>query len=334
MSAPAVSSPVQAGELAAIMKAALHRRGLSGQHAGYVVDGLVEASLRGIDTHGVRLFATYLSELDGGRSQAAPQFGWSGEKPAVRSLDAGNALGLVAGRVACEKAAELARTNGVGAVSVRNSNHFGAASVYTLALAREGLLGLAFSNSDALVAPVGGRRPFFGTNPVSMAVAGEGEELFCADFATSQVSYSRVKAFRAQGKPLEPGWAITGENEELLALEPLGGHKGQCLGMMVEILCVLLAGMPFDHQLTHLYDPPFDQPRQVSHLFLALDLEAFGSAAAFRQSLGRLLEMVRQEPGRPIAPGDLEKASTVTRLANGIPLSEVEQAFFGRIAAE
>jgi ureidoglycolate dehydrogenase (NAD+) len=102
--------------------------------------------------------------------------------------------------------------------------------------------------------------------------------------------------------------------------------------MMVEILCVLLAGMPFDHQLSHLYDPPFDQPRQVSHLFLAMDLEAFGSAAAFRQNLSRLLEMVRQEPGQPIAPGDLEKASTVTRLASGIPLSEVERAFFTRLA--
>jgi ureidoglycolate dehydrogenase (NAD+) len=331
-----VSTPaaMQAGELAKIMTAALRRRGVSEQHAGFVVDGLVEASLRGIDTHGVRLFETYLSELDGGRSLAAPELRWSGDKPAARSLDAGHALGLVAGRVACERAAELARASGIGAVSVRNSNHFGAASVYTLALARVGLLGLAFSNSDALVAPVGGRRPFFGTNPVSMAVAGEGEELFCADFATSQVSYSRVKAFRAQGRKLEPGWAITGENEELLALEPLGGHKGQCLGMMVEILCVLLAGMPFDHQLSHLYDPPFDQPRQVSHLFLAMDLEAFGSAAAFRQNLSRLLEMVRQEPGQPIAPGDLEKASTVTRLASGIPLSEVERAFFGRIAAE
>lgn len=326
-----------AGDLAAIMTAALRRRGVGEEHAAYVTDGLIEASLRGIDTHGVRLFATYLAELDGGRSQARPEFRWSGDKPAARSLDAGDALGLVAGRVACARAAELARASGVGAVSVARSNHFGAASVYTLAMAREGLLGLAFSNSDALVAPYGGRRPFFGTNPVSMAVRGEGEEMFCADFATSQVSYSRVKAYRAQGRPLEPGWAIGGENGEPLALEPLGGHKGQCLGMMVEILCVLLAGMPFDHQLSHLYDPPFDQPRQVSHFFLALDTEAFGSAAAFRRSLTHLLETLRHEPPRegesPLAPGDLEKASATTRLATGIPLSENERAFFSRLAA-
>jgi len=327
-----------AAELAALITAALLRRGVSQQHAAYVADGLVEASLRGIDTHGVRLFETYLAELDGGRSNGRPEFRWSGERTAARTLDAGDALGLVAGRVACEEAVALARSSGVGAVSVRSSNHFGAASVYTLAMARAGLLGLAFSNSDALVAPHGGRRAFFGTNPISMAVAADEDELFCADFATSQVSYSRVRAYRAQGRPLEPGWAILGEEEELLALEPLGGHKGQCLGMMVEILCALLAGMPFDHQLSHLYDPPFDQPRQVSHFFLALDVAAFGSESAFRRNLAGLLEEVRRQPAREgartLVPGDLEKLSAAEREKHGIPLSPGEATFFARLAAE
>ena len=336
MSGGALANPVAAAELAAVMRRALAVRGLAEEHVAYVSEGLIEASLRGIDTHGVRLFETYLNELDGGRSLAKPSFTWLGDRPAAKTLDAGNALGLVAGRVACEEAVRLARVSGIGAVSVRRSNHFGAASVYTLAMARAGVLGLSFSNSDALVAPHFGRRPLFGTNPMSLAVQGEGEEMFCADFATSQVSYSRVKAYRAQGKPIEPGWAIT-ENEELLALKPLGGHKGHCLGMMVEILCALLAGMPFDHQLSHLYDPPYDEPRRVSHLFLALDLEAFGSASAFRQNLNDLLEQVRSEPAeegeKVIVPGDLEKVSTTQRLAQGSPLSEGEWSFFSRLAA-
>lgn len=326
---------VAAAELAELMSRALRARGLSEEHLGFVVDGLVEASLRGIDTHGIRLFPTYLAELDGGRSAAKPIFTWHGEKPAAKTLDAGNALGLVAGRVACAEAVRLAQQYGIGAVSVRRSNHFGAASVYTLAMARAGVMGLSFSNSDALVAPHQGKRPIFGTNPLSMAVKGEQGEMFCADLATSQVSYSRVKAYRAQGLPIEPGWAIV-EDEELRALKPLGGHKGHCLSMMVEILCALLAGMPFDHEISHLYDPPFDAPRQVSHLFLAIDPEAFGNGAAFRQSLNRLLALVREEPAeegeRVLVPGDLEKESTHRRLALGIPLSENERAFFSRLA--
>ena len=151
------------------IRQALLRRGLSAEHAGCVADGLVGTSLRGIDTHGIRLLPTYLAELDGGRARADPELLWQGEK-AVRRLDAGGALGMVAGTVACREAVRLAGEHGVGAVSVANSNHFGAASVYTLDMARQGALGLAFTNGDALVAPFGGRHPLFGTNPLSLAV--------------------------------------------------------------------------------------------------------------------------------------------------------------------
>lgn len=335
-----------------LLRAALLRRGLSEEHAGWVVDGLVETSLRGIDTHGVRLFPTYIAELDGGRSRARPEMRWIGDpapRRAARLLDAGGALGLVAGRFACAEAVRLAREHGVGTVAARNSNHFGAASVYTLAMARQGFLGMSFTNSDALVAPFHGVRPIFGTNPISLAVQGEGEDLFCADFATSQVSYSKVKHHRAQGIPLEAGWAVATDGRdaaeegagEVAALKPLGdsgGHKGHCLGMMVEILCALLAGMPLDHELSHLYGEPYDEPRQVAHLFLAFDLAAFQNPAAFRASLSRLLRLVREQPAvegeRVIAPGDLEEETAARRRVEGIPLTGEEAAALERIERE
>jgi LDH2 family malate/lactate/ureidoglycolate dehydrogenase len=323
---------VPAATLAGLMGEALRRRGLPEEHVAFVVDGLLETSLRGVDTHGVRLFSTYLAELDGGRAKARPELRWSGEKGA-RALDAGGALGLVAGRVAADEAARLAREFGAGAVSVRNSNHFGAASVYTLAMARQGVLGLSFTNSDALVAPHGGARAVFGTNPISMAVVGEADDLFCADFATSQVSYSKVRHHRAHGLPVEPGWVV---EEDETVLKPLGGHKGQCLGMMVEILCALVAGMPLDAELSHLYAPPYDEPRRVAHLFLALDVGAFRNPEGFRADLSRLLGQVRAEPGvagaRVVAPGDLEAETAAERRERGIPLEDAEWAFFASLA--
>lgn len=324
------------GTLDRAMRGALRQRGLSEEHAGWVAEGLLETSLRGVDTHGVRLFPTYLAELDGGRSRARPEMAWVGEAPgrAARLLDAGGALGLVAGRFACAEAVRLAREHGIGTVAVRNSNHFGAASVYTLAMAREGVLGMSFTNSDALVAPFHGVRPLFGTNPMSLAVHGEGDDLFCADFATSQVSYSKVKHCKAQGLPLEDGWVVQAEGD-VAALKPLGGHKGHCLGMMVEILCALLAGMPLDHELSHLYAPPYDEPRQVAHLFLAIDIAAFRDPAAFRASLSHLMRLVREEPAlegeRVIVPGDLETEETARRRVEGIPLTEEEAAVFEKI---
>ncbi len=376
--------------LARAMSAALARRGLSPEHAGFVVDGLLTASLRGVDTHGVRLFPVYLAELDGGRAAARPEIRWERSARAFAVMDAGNALGLVAGRIACGEAVRLARANGLGGVAVKRSNHFGAASVYSLEMAREGAIGLAFTNSDALVAPAGGVRPLFGTNPLSLAALGEGSDLFCADLATSQVSYSKVKACRESGQPLAPGWAVTAEGRDaaeepgldVSALQPLGAnaavsgapptggrdsgappaggrdlgapptggrdsgapptggasHKGQCLAMMVEILTALLAGMPFDHELSHLYGEPYDEPRQVAHLFLAIDVAAAGDPEAFRARLSRLLQSTRAQEAAPgarvLAPGDLEQEAERERTEEGIPLSASEAAFFEKLEAE
>lgn len=366
--------------LARLMRAALDRRGLSPEHAGFVVDGLLLASLRGVDTHGVRLFPVYLAELDGGRASARPEVQWHGGAAAFRVMDAGNALGLVAGRLACGEAVRLARANGVGGVAVRRSNHFGAASVYTLEMAREGTIGLAFTNSDALVAPAGGVAPLFGTNPLSLAARGEDGDLFCADLATSQVSYSKVKAHRENGLPLAPGWAVIADGRDaaeepgrdVSALQPLGGgaaisgappsggadsgapppggvdsgappaggasHKGQCLAMMVEILTALLVGMPYDHELSHLYAEPYDEPRQVAHLFLAIDVAAAGDPELFRARLSRLLHLTRAQESAPgarvLAPGDLEQEAERERAEQGIPLTASEAAFFARLEAE
>ncbi len=336
---------VPAATLRRIMLRALGRRGVSPEHAGYLVEGLIEASLRGTDTHGVRLFPTYLAELDGGRCRARPELRWSGQRPAARLLDAGHALGPVAGRIAAREAVDLAREHGVGAVAVRDSNYFGGCAQYTLEMARHDMIGICSTNSDALVAPVGGGRPLFGTNPLSFAARGAGRDVFCVDMATSQVSFTRIKQRREQGLPLKPGWAVAedgrdaslDEAAEVSALLPLGGHKGQCLVMMIEILCCLLAGMPFDHQLSHLYDEPFDQPRLTSHFFLALEIAAFQPLDSFRARLSELMALVRAEHAggaRGIAPGDLEHAAFDRRRRQGIPLAEEDLTLFRQIQGE
>ena len=335
----------QAG-LERLMTPALVRRGLPLEHAEWVVEGMVLASLRGVDTHGVRLFPVYLRELEEGRSKAAPRFEWRGASRAARLLAADDALGPVAGRLASREAVRLAKECGTGAVAVRDSNYFGASSQYTLEMAAQDTIGLALTNSDALVAPVGGSRPLFGTNPISFAARGLGDDVFCVDMATSQSSFTKVKQYREQGRPLEPGWAVAPDGrdasepgvEDVAALLPLGGPKGQCLAMMVEILCCLLADMPFDHELTNLYDEPWDRPRITSHFFLALDVAAFQPVDVFRQRLSELLDLVRAQDGtgqgRVVAPGDFEREAAVRRASEGIPLSDEDLEIFRRVDGE
>lgn len=323
--------------LAGAMHRALAERGVERAHADDVVDTLISTSLDGVDTHGIRLFGTYLNELDGGRSKVRPQLVLDDCRLALALLDAGGALGVVAGNTAMRHAIERAREFGIAAVAVRNSNHFGAAGYYAGLAATAGLIGLAFSNSDALVVPLNGTRAITGTNPLAMVAPGVGNERFHLDMATSQISFSRVMHHTERGLPLASGWACDAEGADaaqsgkVAALLPLGGYKGQGLGMMVQILSSLLVAMPFDHELSHLYSPPYDTPRQVGHFFIAIDPAAFGVGEAFRARVSDLLAAFRSSPHGAelvIVPGDKERAARHERLALGIPLGDDERRVF------
>ncbi len=317
-----------------LMRDILRRRGLSSQHAEDVAGGLLRASLRGVDTHGVVLFPLYVRELEGGRAQARPTFKLTDAGKAGLLLDAGGALGVVAGMEAAREAVRRARETGVATVAVANSNHFAAASIFTLAIADQDMLGFSFSNSDALTAPHGGKRKLFGTNPLSFTAPCASGEPFCVDMATSQVAYSKIRARRQQGLAPEPGWAVAadgrdaaeaGEDWRFMAMKPLGGYKGQCLNMTVGLLCALLTGMPFDHELTHLFEPPYDRQRQVSHVLMAVNLGAFQDLETAKRRLQAYLDLVRdQEPAGDeavIAPGDLERREMARRQRDGIALA-------------
>jgi LDH2 family malate/lactate/ureidoglycolate dehydrogenase len=330
---------VSADVLSRFMQSALVARRVSPEHAEMLAAGLLRVSLRGVDTHGIRLFPTYISELDGGRARAQPRLEWSQAGGAARRLDADGALGLVAGTIASREAVRVAREQGIAAVSVFDSNHFGAASAFTLEMASAGVIGISMTNADALIAPFGGTRVVSGTNPLSIAVAGDDGEMFCLDMATSQVAYSYIKQWLARGQPVATGWAIRPDGsdaagarsaDEISAIQPLGGYKGHGLAMAITLLCAGLANMPFDYELSHLYVPPFDTPRQVAHLFIALDVRAFLDPVVFRRRITEYLRHVRREPpaeGRAVhAPGDLEAIAYRDRVEHGIPMTDEELA--------
>ena len=124
----------------------------------------------------------------------------------------------------------------------------------------------------------------------------------------------------------------------MIALKPLGGHKGMCLALLVEVVTAVLAGDLFDHELTHLFDPPWDAPRRTSHLFVGFDLAAFGRVEEIQGRLSRLLDLLRAQTAAStapiVAPGDLEFDAARERLNQGIPLGDVDLKALRRIDAE
>ncbi|MGW7002425.1 Ldh family oxidoreductase [Streptomyces sp. NPDC054933] len=308
---------------------ALTEAGVQEADARQVADALVDTSLRGIDTHGLRLLPQYLDELATGVANAAARVTIARDRGAGLLLDADGSLGVLAGLAAARLAAERAGRFGVAAVGVRDSNHFGAASVYTRQLARQGLVGIAVTSAASRVAPHGGVEPLFGTNPISVAAGGEDQE-FVLDMATSQVCFGEIKQRRTEGRRLDRGWTTdadglpTEEPDQAYALSPLGGYKGQGLAMAVTLLGAVLTGSPPDWGLSQVGAGTAGRSRQVGHLVMALDPGAFTGEERFGAGLADLLVTVRSATPAGdqavLAPGDPQRAHERERRAHGIPL--------------
>ncbi|GAA1566362.1 hypothetical protein GCM10009827_105050 [Dactylosporangium maewongense] len=230
---------------------ALRRRGVTA--ADEIVATLVETSLLGVHTHGIRLLAAFLDELDRGVADPAAEPAIAADSGPVVRLDARRALGVLAGLRAAGLAAERADRYGVGVVGVNNSNHFGAAGHYARQIAAAGHLAVVTTSAASRVAPFGGVEPLFGTNPLAVAYGPE----FCLDMATSQVCFNEIKERRRAGRPLEHGWAVDADGrgttapDEATALSPLGGYKGQGLAMAVTMLTAVLVGGALDAEMEH-----------------------------------------------------------------------------------
>jgi ureidoglycolate dehydrogenase (NAD+) len=332
MSSAPVADPVlvSAVALRRFCQAALAHRSVRADVADHVAASVVQTSLRGVDSHGFELIPHYLRALDAGRINPDPRYGFEQTAASTGTLDGDHTFGHAAGAEGMRHAMGLARATGLGAVAVRNSSHFGAAAYFALMAASDELIGFSFTHADSLMLSFGGTRPFFGTNPICMAAPVEGEEPFCLDMATTLVSWNKVRRFQARGDRLPDGWACDGDGnpvtnpEAARALLPIGDYKGFGLGMMVEILCGLLTGMPFGREISRMYADPLPQKRHLGHFFIALDAERFVGLGMFERRLREMMDALRHEPARGegvLVPGDPEKACARVRERDGVPVT-------------
>ena len=138
---------------------------------------MMHGTALGVDSHGIRLLPHYIKALQGGRLNRNPALRQVGGFGAVEVWDADHAQGAVGAYHGMTRAVALANQFGLGAVSIRNSSHFGPAGAYAIEAARAGLIGLTFCNSDSFVRLHDGAMRFHGTNPIAVAVPAPGQEL-------------------------------------------------------------------------------------------------------------------------------------------------------------
>ena len=320
---------VDAPRLTAWSAALLRGAGLEPAAAGVVAGSLVEASLRGVDSHGVARVPIYVQRLQAGAINRRPRPRVERRDGAVASVHGDDGPGQVAGVLAMDLSVELAREHGVGAVTVRRSNHYGAAAYYVMRPARAGYLALSTTNADPLVVPFGGREPALGTNPIAVSVPRRDGEL-TLDMATSQVAANRVFNARDEGRPIPEGWAVDVEGRATTdpgaahAMLPLGGYKGYGLAIVVEILSAALGGAAVASAVGRLYDDD-ERPQDVGHFHLAIDPGRTVGRARLADAVEALVAELKaitpaDDAGEVLVPGEPELRAQAVRERDGIPL--------------
>lgn len=321
-------------KLALLMADELIRRGVAPESVRHVTASLIQTSLRGVDSHGINLFPHYCRAVTAGRVNGNPLLTMERTGTATALLEADHGFGHHAGALAMQEAIDLARGSGMGAVNVRNSTHFGAAAYFALMAPGQDCLGFAFTNADALVKAFNAREAFCGTNPICFTAPLYDEEPFCLDMATSLVSWNKIIVYRRENRELEAGWAFDGEGQPVTdphitrSLNPAGEYKGFGLGMMVDILCSLLAGGLISKDIGAMYAPPLDDGKRcISHFFMALHISRFVDPKIFRGTLQNMVDRVRalapQKPDSDVMiAGDPEKRKFAERSRSGIPVDE------------
>ncbi|MHB1131291.1 MAG: Ldh family oxidoreductase [Chloroflexota bacterium] len=325
-----------ADRLRAFTEAVFQKVGVSPEDAALTTDSLIEANLRGVDTHGItRMLCVYIKRLQVGVMSARTEWTVVREKPSTALIDAKNSLGQVVATRAMQLAIEKARHSGIGFTAVAHANHYGAAAYYSMMALEHGMIGFSATNAPATVAPWGGRDPMFGTNPISYAFPAGDARPVVLDMATTVVARGRLLLFAKQGLPLEPGWALdergvpTTDAQTALRglLSPLGGYKGYGLALIVDLLCGALTGANFGIHFPGFLADNLTEPSNIGSVFMALNVESFMDLPDFQARIDQAVNEIKRsalaEGAQQIfIPGEIEFETREQRLRSGIPMPE------------
>ncbi len=305
------------------------------EDAALVVDTLIEADLRGVESHGVaHLVDFYVRRIQAGHLNPRPAMRVVREGPAFAVLDADEGFGFVAAHRAIDLAMEKARQAGTAFVAVRRSTHYGAGFHYALKAARRGFIGISVTTGGNIVVPPGGRRRAYGSNVIAAAApTGKGWE-FVLDGATSVVAGGKYEIARRRGTRVHPSWGITEDGEpfedpELFfagraGILPLGGrpetgaYKGFGYGILADVLSGVLSATGASALL----------PRTgaAAHCLAAVDIEAFLPRGGFLRHMDAFIDRLKATERLPgvqeiTIPGEPEARLERERLARGeVPL--------------
>lgn len=319
--------------------------GVPADDAAIVARCLVDADLRGVDTHGIVRLPGYLDRIRRGLTDPKPKLAPQRVTPVAASLDGQNGLGFVVGTRAMDEAIAMARASGIGIVSVRRSTHFGMAASYVLQAIDAGLMAFVFSNASPAMPPWGGREGMLGTNPFAAGAPGGALGPVVLDMSPAVAARGKIRRAERRGETIPLGYALDAEGRPTTdptaalggVVLPIGDYKGSGLAMFMDIFGGVISGAAFAGGVGDQYKA-YDRPQDVGHFFLAMRPDLFIPAAEYRERMDTLIRRVRACPraegfSEILLPGEPETREEAARRHTGIPYNAKELAALQQEAA-
>ena len=339
-------NPIPEDALRALGIQAFQGLGLNRENAGDVVEILVLADLFGLSTHGLSRVESYGERLDLGGIARNPEIRVERVAPALATVDGANGVGPLVGMHGLRAAMEVARECGIGAAFVRGSNHFGPISPYNFLAAEQGFASMIGSNATTTIAPWGGSDARLGNSPLGFGVPGADGAHFMLDMAMSVVARAKIRNALKAGESIPDTWGTDRHGRKTTDpkaaldgfLQPIGGHKGYGLALMVDMFAGLLSNAAYLTHVKSWVDAP-DEPQNLGHFFILIDTRRLGSASWLVERMRDFADILHGSPaaeeGRPvIVPGEIELRNMQRQRAEGVTLDPAVLALLQRRAAQ
>lgn len=301
--------------------------GAAPRQAGPVARSIRDAEAEGTRGIGLGYLPFYCGHLRVGKiaGDAVPVV--TTPAPAVVRVDAADGFAHPAYEAGEAALIAAAQAQGIAMMGITNAYACGVLGYFTARLARHGLVGLMFANASSTMAPWGGRVPFFGTNPWSMAAPRQGAPLVIDASSSATACVNLAQAAQA-GQAIPAHWALDAEGRPTTdaaaglagSIAPAGGHKGSALALMVEVLAAGLTGAQFSHQAASLGDDLGGPPR-LGQTLIAIR----PGSAGFAARIEALLADMTAQPGVRV-PGDRRHANRSRIAAEGVRVDDALMA--------
>ncbi|MBM3519956.1 MAG: Ldh family oxidoreductase [Alphaproteobacteria bacterium] len=313
---------------------ALTGAGTSSANAGYFSDAILDTELSGLEGHGFYWLQFYCEHVRSGKVKGKAKPKVKSISPVSFRVDAGSGFAHPAIEAGFAKLIPAAKRLGIAGMAVHNSYNAATLGFHTGFLARHGLVAFGFTNSPPALAPVGGRKPLLGTNPMSFAVPGrKGRIAFLVDQSSSAVAWTAVKRAAEAGRKIPLGWALdrngvpTTDPAKGLAgsMAPSGGYKGFGQGLIVEVMCAAMTGSNLGTQMGSFSE---NDGKSVDNgqFFVAIDPRKFSGGQFDRQVKALMASITAQKGAR--LPNARREANQKRLKREGLP---IDRALYDRL---